>query len=267
MLHTRPGVNVCPWDDRSKATSAPRHCSCPGWNLRTALPLRLIRGAVGASVPVLRQVMFCPGAQPQNRGGSSAPEPWGKLSPRTVGEAQPQNRGGSSAPEPWRELSPRTVEGAQPQNRGGSSAPEPWRELSPRTVGEAQPQNRGGSSAPEPWGELSPRTVGGAQPQNRGGSSAPEPWGKLSPRTVGVPVYHFHTKGRMPLAGVMLRACPSDTCVEALPPAPLSRPAFGGKVFEQPPEWANATVTPDLTPDIRSELQAEATRLTCLWGR
>ena len=115
-------------------------------------------GAVGASVPALRQVMFCPGAQPQNRGGSSAPEPWGKLSPRTVGEAQPQNRGGSSAPEPWREL---------------------------------------------------------------------------SPRTVGVPVYHFHTKGCMPLAGVMLRVCPSDACVEALPPAPLSRPAFGGKVFEQ----------------------------------
>ena len=90
-----------------------------------------------------------------------------------------------------------------------------------------------GSSAPEPWGKLSPRTVGEAQPQNRGGSSAPEPWRELSPRTVGVPVYHFHTKGRMPLAGVMLRVCPSDACVEALPPAPLSRPAFGGKVFEQ----------------------------------
>ena len=37
-------VNVCSWDDRSKATSAPRHCSCPGWNLRTALLFRLIRG-------------------------------------------------------------------------------------------------------------------------------------------------------------------------------------------------------------------------------
>ncbi|XDC48821.1 hypothetical protein R6Z07M_000003 [Ovis aries] len=32
MLHTRPEVNVCSWDDRSKAVSAPLHCSCPGWS-------------------------------------------------------------------------------------------------------------------------------------------------------------------------------------------------------------------------------------------
>ena len=37
----------------------------------------------------------------------------------------------------------------------------------------------------------------------------------------------------MSLAGVMPRFCPSDACVEALPPAPLSGPAFGGEVFEQ----------------------------------
>ena len=57
------------------------------------------------------------------------------------------------------------------------------------------------------------------------GGSAPQPW--------RVPVCHFHTKGTMSLAGVMPRFCPSDACVEALPPAPPSGPAFGGKVFEQ----------------------------------
>ncbi|KAM7245625.1 hypothetical protein CapIbe_001922 [Capra ibex] len=32
MLHTRPEVHVCSWDDRSKAMSAPLHCSCRGWS-------------------------------------------------------------------------------------------------------------------------------------------------------------------------------------------------------------------------------------------
>lgn len=36
----------------------------------------------------------------------------------------------------------------------------------------------------------------------------------------------------MPLAGVTPRFCP-QTRVAALPPAPPSGPAFGGKVFEQ----------------------------------
>lgn len=57
------------------------------------------------------------------------------------------------------------------------------------------------------------------------GSSAPEPW--------GIPVSHFHTKATMPLAGVMPRFCPSDTCVAALPPAPPIGPACDNKVFEQ----------------------------------
>ena len=57
----------------------------------------------------------------------------------------------------------------------------------------------------------------GAQPQNRGGCRSTT----------------FTQRAAMPLAGVMLRFCPSDTCVEALPPAPPSGPAFGGKVFEQ----------------------------------
>ena len=98
----------------------------------------------------------------------------------------------------------------------GSSAPEPWRKLSPRTVGEAQPQNRGGSSAPEPWRELSPRTVEGAQPQNRGGASLP-----LSHKGP-------HASGWCDAQSLPLRrVCGSPA------PAPLSRPAFGGKVFEQ----------------------------------
>lgn len=56
-----------------------------------------------------------------------------------------------------------------------------------------------------------------AQPQNHGGHQS----------------VTFTQRAAVYLAGVMPRFCPSDACVEALPPAPLSRPAFGGEVFEQ----------------------------------
>ena len=57
----------------------------------------------------------------------------------------------------------------------------------------------------------------GAQPHNHGGC-----WSVT-----------FTQRAAVSLAGVMPRFCPSDVCVEALPPAPLSGPAFGGEVFEQ----------------------------------
>ena len=57
----------------------------------------------------------------------------------------------------------------------------------------------------------------GAQPQNHGGC-------RYGP---------FTQRAAMSLAGVMPRFCPSYACVEALPPAPPSGPAFGGEIFEQ----------------------------------
>lgn len=56
---------------------------------------------------------------------------------------------------------------------------------------------------------------------------------ELSPRTVGDTGLSLSHKGRNASGWRDAQILPPDTCVAALPPAPPSGPAFGGKVFEQ----------------------------------